>query len=278
MTQYPKSLVLSLVHGLNGISLRRKTVENMILTARDHVCECGGVLTVAWLNDGWALRCGNDKSHNAVKRVNPLMKHVSLIAYNKGKQNESWAIVLGIKASRLIVSRRHNYSYIDGTPRMMTEEEQKKILGEIDTNNLQAITILKDESGNLYPGYGHWPKGTEPYGVDKGNSKANMAFIRSERQALDKMDPGALPQGVEVIDEEYTPAPATRQVKTEVVEPEKEQHRDPSGLKTFGELCQFCYDEWKMMPRDILAECNVTDSKDIPDFPAAARNIAAVRG
>jgi len=37
----------------------------------------------------------------------------------------------------------------------------------------------------------------------KGNTKANMAFIRSERNALDRLFAGEMPQGVEIIDEEY---------------------------------------------------------------------------
>jgi len=45
------------------------------------------------------------------------------------------------------------------------------------------------------------------YGTDKGNTKANMAFIRSERNAFGRLSPDALPPGIEVIDEDYTDVP-----------------------------------------------------------------------
>jgi hypothetical protein len=118
------------------------------------------------------------------------------------------------------------------------------------------------------------------------NNPQRMAEKRAESQGLKKAFHIPLPSIEDIGSEETQPevkqARNLSDIPTEVImpdkKPEKKQHRDPSGLKTFGELCQYCYDEWKMMPRDILAECNVTDSKDIPDFPAAARNIAAVRG
>jgi hypothetical protein len=45
--------------------------ERMKQLERNHVCECGGVLTVAW--DGskgmYMLRCGNNIEHNAINKV-----------------------------------------------------------------------------------------------------------------------------------------------------------------------------------------------------------------
>jgi len=109
---------------------------------------------------------------------------------------------MGIGATRLIASRNRKYSYKDGT-RLMTEEDQIRIFAEIDKSKIWAITVLKDEYGNEAPGYGNWPRDKEPYGADKGNTKANMAMIRSERQAFDRLCPGEMPQGVDVIDAEY---------------------------------------------------------------------------
>jgi len=135
----------------------------------------------------------------ASKQLNPLMKHVFLIQFGN-----DWVTVLGIKATRLLAARQKALSYVDG-PRVMTDDEQKAIFGEVDPALLRAIVKVKDKEGNVYPGYGHWLKSQNPYGSDKGNSKANMAFIRAERSALDKACPGALPADFETIDETFTP-------------------------------------------------------------------------
>ena len=43
--------------------------EDMQKLAADHVCGCcGSVVGVAWINGQWALRCGNDITHNTVTR------------------------------------------------------------------------------------------------------------------------------------------------------------------------------------------------------------------
>jgi len=139
--------------------------------------------------------------------LNPLMKHVFLIPFKRRQKGmvvgEDWVTVLGIKASRLIAHRCGDFSYLDNTPRVMTEEEKKQILGEVGDQRIWAITKLSDSKGNEAQGYGNWLKDEEPYGVEKGNTKANMAFIHSERNALERLFPGEMPQGVEVIDEQY---------------------------------------------------------------------------
>lgn len=142
--------------------------------------------------------------------LNPLMKHLFLIPFKRKEQGkvvgEDWVAVLGIKTNRLIAQRRHSYSYLDLTPRRMTEQEQEKVLGEVDDSRIWAITMIKDmDTSAEVMGVGSWPKDEVPYGVEKGNTKLNMACIRSERQALDRQYPGEMPQGVEVIDEEYLP-------------------------------------------------------------------------
>lgn len=145
--------------------------------------------------------------------LDPLLKEVSLIKFDKRKWNpqtkqrekvgEDWVAVLGIKANRKIASGHgtRRYSYTDG-PRVMTEQEQKDIMGQVEPEKIWAITRIKDSEGNTYPGYGFWPRDTEAYGNDKGNSPRNMAFIRSERNALDRMVPGELPD-IEVGDESF---------------------------------------------------------------------------
>ncbi len=133
--------------------------------------------------------------------LNPLMRQVYLVQFS-----EEWVTILGIKATRQIAQqalrkRGIRYSYSDG-PRFMNDEEQKKIRGKVEAGKLWAITILKDGDGNLYPGYGFWPADKKPYGTDKGNDPLNMAFIRSERNALDKLAPGELPD-IDVGDDAY---------------------------------------------------------------------------
>jgi hypothetical protein len=150
--------------------------------------------------------------------LNPAMDHVFLVPFNKkNKQGEiigvEWSVVRGIKASRLICGRERSYGYIDDTPRKMTDEEQTRIFGEVDADSLVAICKLKDKDGNVFTGYGKWALWknygekrypNEPQGTEKGNSKFNMACIRAERQALDKLNPGSMP-AIDVVDEAYMP-------------------------------------------------------------------------
>lgn len=159
-------------------------------------------------------------------RLNPLMKHLFLVEF-KGKEGSTWTPIIGIQATRLIASRNHRYSYLIG-PRVMTREEQKDIFGEVDEANIQAITILKDEHGNQASGYGNWPRDKAPYGSDKGNSRANMAFIRSERQAFDRLFPGEMPQGVEVGDLQFIPGPEQRPALKKGLTPTKPIIKDIS--------------------------------------------------
>jgi hypothetical protein len=126
--------------------------------------------------------------------LNPLTKQVNLVQFG----NE-WVPILGIKATRIIALKAgHRWTYMDG-PRVMTDAEQTTIFGEVKTDRLYAIVKIA-EKGNVFPGYGWWPRDKQPYGTDKGNDQARMAFIRAERNALDKMEPGGLPS-LEVADE-----------------------------------------------------------------------------
>jgi len=144
-------------------------------------------------------------------QLNPLMKHVFLLPFNNRAGGKNWAMVLGIGATRLIASRRRPYSYDDG-PRVMSEEEQRLTFGHVDSKNICAITILDDGEGHRAPGYGRWPRDSEPYGTEKGNTKENMAFIRSERNAFNRLLPGEMPQGIEVMEEQYVDGASYRTV------------------------------------------------------------------
>lgn len=150
--------------------------------------------------------------------LHPLMKHVYLIKYDRyikqpdgsrKKEGEDWTTVLGIGATRLIMARQGTFSYIDDTPRIMSDEEQKHIFGKVDPANVVAITKLRTRSGLEASGYGKYPRDGKPKGTDKGNSIENMAFIRSERNASGRLFPDAkLPGEVDVVDEQYMEIPS----------------------------------------------------------------------
>ncbi len=175
--------------------------------------------------------------------LHPLMKHVYLVKYDRysGKGNErrkvgeDWVTILGIGATRLIMSRLGSFGYTDDTPRMMSEEEQLKIFGKVDNENIVAITKLRTKDGLEANGYGKYPKaGGYLIGEDKGNTRENMAFIRSERNGFGRLFPDAnMPKpDVEVVDEQYLETPsglvkaATGEIQEEVVEGEVKELPD----------------------------------------------------
>ncbi len=174
--------------------------------------------------------------------LHPLMKHVYLIPYNKGKQNETWSTVLGISATRLIMSRLGSFGYVDDTPRIMSEEEQNRVFGEIDKTNVVAITRLRTKDGMQASGYGKYPKDARLIGEDKGNSHANMAFIRSERNAFSRLFPDAnMPKSdIPVVDEEFleTPSGLVNEATGEIKEVPSEELAEAEFLEVSSETPQ----------------------------------------
>ena len=131
--------------------------------------------------------------------------HVFLLVFGKGTDKESWVAAFGIKTNRLLASRKKPYKYIDG-PRIASEEEARAhYLDEYDSILIYAYCKLEGLDGSTAEGWGTWPKADKVYGADKGNSKANMAEIRAERRALDRLCPGEMPSGFEIVDEQYVP-------------------------------------------------------------------------
>lgn len=219
--------------------------------------------------------------------LNPLMGHLFLIPF-KGKDNKTtYATVMGIKAKRLLASRRRSFSYVDDTPRLMSEEEQKKIYGKVDAEHIVAITVLRDpNTGAEARGYGKWGKSIPVYGTEKGNSQENMAFIRSESQALDRLCPGEMPADIEVIDEQFAPKELAENPK--VIEGEvkgkaeskstaipskssKSVSSDLKGLLDMMKLCnwsaqdfgQFCVSKgWKIKVYEDLSPEQITESTE----------------
>jgi hypothetical protein len=153
--------------------------------------------------------------------LNPLAKHIFLIPYHRHRDGKivgtDWSMVLGIKAKRLIAYRRQGgFSYADNTPRLMSSEEQQMYFGEVDEKQIAAITVIVDSYGHRYPGYGRYSLADVPKGIEKGNSRANMAMIRSESAALERYAPGAMPDGItDVIDADYEVLPVVRDVRPE---------------------------------------------------------------
>ena len=156
--------------------------------------------------------------------LHPLMKEVYLIPFkNKKTGKDDYVTVLGINATRKLMSQRGTYSYRDNTPRVMTDQEQKSIFGEVDHDKIIAITKLRSAKGMEAQGYGRIGKSDTIQGGDKGNTRANMAFIRSERNAFGRLFTDALPPDIEVIDDRYAEVPAIGNVDTttgEIIEGE----------------------------------------------------------
>lgn len=224
--------------------------------------------------------------------LHPLMKHVYLVPFKSKKTQEvTWATLVGIAATRLISSRRGPVSYIDG-PRLMGNKEQVRIFGEVDDSRLWAITIVQDEAGNRAIGYGNWPRGEEPYGTDKGNTKANMAFIRSERNALDRLRPGEMPSGLDVVDPSYLqpdrldalpaaePQPHVDEGTGEVTESPRDDNvpsipPDDLPMKTLGDLFNACNNHFGLKKEDVYRLLNVRDSAEIASVQDAWATVKA---
>ena len=145
----------------------------------------------------------------ATYQLNPLMKHVFLVPYKAPGGKVTWSIQIGIGATRLAASRRGPVSFLDG-PRIMSPDEQKRIRGKYEPEKIWAITKLGGKNGATSVGYGNYPSGgEEPKGCAKGNSRENMAMIRSECQALDRLYPAEMPMpsDLETVDESYEKSP-----------------------------------------------------------------------
>lgn len=199
--------------------------------------------------------------------LNPLMGHVFLVKYDRYNKNhektgEDWVTVLGIKATRLIAARRHPFSYIDDTPRLMTPSEEKAIFGEVDPTLLKFITKLQDmKTGAEAVGYGSWPKDKQPLGVDKGNSKANMGMIRSERAAIDRIAPAEMLglAGVPSVDEEFVePTKITVEKSPPIDQPDTEE---PPAEGVFHEEPEPGTENQRRMSASAAKEANAATAK-----------------
>lgn len=193
-------------------------------------------------------------------RLNPLMGHLFLIPYwNSRKKKYDYVCTLSIKTNRLIPSRKHSWSYLDDTPRIMSEEEEVKHYRKVNEDKIRAIVKLKDlKTGAEATGFGEWniwkldgdgkKVRNEPKGIDKGNSMENMACIRAERNGLDKLYPADLPsRDIPVVDENYIEGDykVIDEETGEITEPELEEPPD--------ETCA-TEEELRQMERDATAK------------------------
>ena len=73
-----------------------------------------------------------------------------------------------------------------------------------------------------------------PKGADKGNTKLNMACIRSERKAIDRQYPGEMPKGYDVYDEQFV------DVGENVIEGEGVvlDEPEPEGVEEIGDTAE----------------------------------------
>ena len=166
--------------------------------------------------------------------LHPLANEVYLIQFK-----DKWVMVVGIPANRKMAhALKGEFSFLDDTPRAATKEEITKQFGEDSEEaklNTISVTKLQGEGGNFAIGFGLWPKESKPYGMDKGNTQRNMANIRSERQAMDRLPGKPMPR-VEVIDEAYAEIPNVGKVNKKTGEIEDEPQPEGTEEGDFTEV------------------------------------------
>lgn len=160
--------------------------------------------------------------------LDPRMNDLFLIPFkvkvedDRGKvigEKKAYQTVRGIASTRKIAARKHHWSFLDNTPRYMTEEEEKQQYKTIDPEKIRRIVKLRDTAtGAEALGAGEWSKHrswtdakgavrtepNNPKGIDKGNTMENMADYRAERKALDRLYPADMPsRRIPVIDEPF---------------------------------------------------------------------------
>ncbi len=195
--------------------------------------------------------------------LNPLANHLYLIPFEtKDKKTGAvvkvtYAAVKGINARRLIARRKHSYSEINNTPRYMTEEEEERAWKTVNEDEVRFIVTLRDMvTGATASGYGRWPKWrtwtnpktgevkrypNDPKGVEKGNSAENMAAIRAERIALDKLYPADMPSAIPFEDEYLEQQRAQQSV---VIEPSENSQVKPASIDAeTGEILDGVFSE-----------------------------------
>ena len=164
--------------------------------------------------------------------LNPLMKHIYMVGYRRrddegrfikdenGKNILDWTIMQGIQSTRLLAHRKHKFTYVDMSPRRASQSEIDKILDDTaDSDRIYGFCHIKDlATGAEAFGLRGCLKKEKVKGVEKGNSPLNIAMIRSERQAIERLYPGEMPETVEIVDERYLDTGTGEVIKGEVSE------------------------------------------------------------
>ena len=187
-------------------------------------------------------------------QLNPLMKHIHLVGYQRRKNGQlvigadrkpvvDWSIQMGIGATRLLAQRKHNYSYLDMSPRRASPAEVQKVFGdEADIDSVYAFVQLRDmDTGAEVAAVRGIPKGYNFKGKEKGNTLLNQVCIWAERQALDRQYPGEMPQNVEVFDERYADHAEARVINTatgEIIEGEARLINEPEPEPEEVHFCE----------------------------------------
>jgi len=141
--------------------------------------------------------------------LNPLMKHIYLVKYKRWEDGkvvgEDWALIQGIQATRLLAHRKHKFTYLDMSPRIASQAEIEKVLGNTaKPDRIYGFCHLKDlETGAESFGLKGISLKEKIKGVEKGNTHLNMACVRAERQALEYLYPAEMPSEGEIVDERF---------------------------------------------------------------------------
>jgi hypothetical protein len=97
---------------------------------------------------------------------------------------------------------------------------------------------------------------------------------KEEAEQAEKDVEGLWPEPQEATHE---PKDKGQVAETPTASPPKPK-RDPETIKNVNELLKACHDDWKMQPKQVYAELNVSGPMEITDPAEAYQKIAAVRG
>ena len=203
--------------------------------------------------------------------LHPLANEVYLIPF-KGVN----VMVVGIAASRKMAhALKGDFSFLENSPRAATEEEIIEQYGKDSDeakDNIISITKLEGVGGNKAIGFGLYPKKESPYGMDKGNTRRNMANIRSERQGIDRLPGKAMPR-VEVVDIKYAEVDGVGKVDKTTGEIEEEAKEEP----TEGEFREVAEEDTKIPTPEESTEPEPQPEAKLDETPVTKAQIEQLK-
>lgn len=219
--------------------------------------------------------------------LNPLMGHVALMKFHDRRTDkDEWVVALDIKAKRILARRQGDWSYLDFSPRAATEEEVKQIFGNDDMKGRTiSLTHIKDDAGREAWGVGVVRDDEVIHGENKGNTRRNMANIRSESQALFRKFPDAIPVSAvfdatfeDVTDEDAGPFPEMPEAQDLAMAGTTRPAEADDIIQTPGQFMTYCYEKYGLSPSKVLAELNIESAEQIKNFSLAKQTIDNVYG